>query len=81
MKDIGRFESYVSSGVMGNPDPDFDSEGVAQATYDLLIRPCNESLMIKFGPVEWMISQAEAQWLADQLWVGAFLAAKLPSNS
>lgn len=37
--------------------------------------------MLQFGWVAWMLSPAEAEWLADQLWTAAFLAAKLPGDS
>lgn len=46
------------------------------AIYDLNISPYCESIMLKFGWVEWVLSPAEAEWLADQLWIEAYLAAK-----
>lgn len=67
---------FVAEGTLGDPDPDVDFEDETQAIYELSIRPYGESIMLKLGWVEWVLNPAEAEWLADQLWTAAFLAAK-----
>ncbi|AMM03024.1 conserved protein of unknown function [Pseudomonas putida KT2440] len=69
-------EAFVASGAFLDPDPAVGFKDEAGAIYDLTIRPYGESIMLKFGWVEWVLSPAEAEWLADQLWTAAHLAAK-----
>lgn len=74
----GHGAHFVARGALENPDPspDFEFSDEAQSTYDLLIRPHEASVRLKFSYVKWLLSPAEAEWLANQLWVAAFLAAK-----
>lgn len=67
---------FVAEGTLRDPDPVVDFEDETQAIYELSIRPYGESIMLKLGWVEWVLSPAEAEWLADQLWTAALLAAK-----
>lgn len=72
---------FVAIGTLRDPAPVVHFADEAQAIYDLSIRPYEGSIMLQFGWVAWMLSPAEAEWLADQLWTAAFLAAKLPGDS
>ncbi|MCE0935069.1 hypothetical protein [Pseudomonas monteilii] len=74
----GHGANFVARGALQNPDPkpDIAFSDKAQATYDLLIRPHEASVLLKFACVEWLLSPDEVQWLAKQLWAAAFLAAK-----
>ena len=74
----GHGANFVARGALQNPDPkpDFAFSDEAQATYDLLIRPHEASVLLKFACVEWLLSPDEVEWLAKQLWAAAFLAAK-----
>ncbi|MFG0862802.1 hypothetical protein [Pseudomonas sp. CJQ_13] len=71
---------FVATGTLRDPDPVVQFADEAEAIYDLSIRPYDESIMLQFGWVAWMLSPAEAEWLADQLWTAAFLAAKMPTT-
>ncbi|MDH4848007.1 hypothetical protein E8E71_30300 [Pseudomonas sp. BN605] len=73
-------EAFVASGAFLDPEPAVEFKDKEKAIYDLTVRPCGESIMLKFGWVEWVLSPAEAEWLADQLWTAAFLAAKQPAH-
>ncbi|MBF8726777.1 hypothetical protein [Pseudomonas putida] len=79
----GHGANFVASGTLHypdlSPDPDFGFSDEAQATYDLLIRPYEASVLLKFGCEEWLFSPDETHWLANQLWVASFLAAKQPT--
>ena len=74
----GHGANFVARGALQNPDPkpDFAFSDEAQTTYDLLVRPHEASVLLKFACVEWLLSPDEVQWLAKQLWAAAFLAAK-----
>lgn len=72
----GDGSAFFAIGTLRDPDPVVDFKDEADATYDLTIRPYEQSIMLQFGWVAWMLSPAEADWLADQLWTAAFLAAK-----
>ena len=67
---------FAAIGALRDPDPVVHFADEAQAIYDLSIRPYEQSIMLQFGWVAWMLSPTEAEWFADQLWVAAFLAAK-----
>jgi len=43
--------------------------------------PHKDAIMLKFGWVAWIFTPNEAEWLADQLWTVAFLAAKQAAYS
>ncbi|WP_145255581.1 hypothetical protein [Pseudomonas sp. DE0157] len=73
---VGFGEAFVASGALLDPDPVVEFKEEAVAIYDMNIRPYGELIMLKFGWVEWVLSPAEAEWLADQLWIAAHLAAK-----
>lgn len=77
----GDGSAFFAIGTLRDPDPAVYFKDEADATYDLTIRPYEKSIMLKFGWVAWMLSQEEAEWLADQLWTAAFLAAKQPTYS
>lgn len=67
---------FVAIGALKDPDPVVHFEDKTQAIYDLSIRPYKDAIMLKFGWVVWIFTPNEAEWLADQLWTAAFLAAK-----
>lgn len=67
---------FVAIGTLKDPDPAVHFEDKTQAIYDLSIRPYKDAIMLKFGWVGWIFTPNEAEWLADQLWTAAFLAAK-----
>lgn len=73
--------NFVASGAFKDPAPQVAFEDESQAIYDISIMPHKDAIMLKFGWVAWIITPTEAEWLADQLWTGAFLAAKLPADS
>lgn len=77
----GDCADFLATGSLRDPDPVVHFEDKTQAIYDLSIRPYKDAIMLKFGWVAWIITPTEAEWLADQLWTGAFLAAKLPADS
>ncbi|WP_372028440.1 hypothetical protein [Pseudomonas kurunegalensis] len=71
---------FVAMGALRDPAPVVDFEDETQAIYDLSIRPYEDLIMLQFGWVAWMLSPAEAEWMADQLWTAALLAAKQPAH-
>lgn len=68
--------NFVASGMFQDPAPNVAFEDESQAIYDISIMPHKEAIMLKFGWVVWIFTPNEAEWLADQLWIAAFLAAK-----
>ncbi|HDS0940347.1 TPA: hypothetical protein QDZ12_003631 [Pseudomonas putida] len=71
---------FVAIGTLKDPDPVVHFEDKTQAIYDLSIRPYKDAIMLKFGWAAWIFTPNEAEWLADQLWTAAFLAAKMPTT-
>lgn len=69
-------EDFVAHGAFHDPDPIVEFEDAKEAIYDLAILLQDGAITMKFGWVEWVFSPAEAEWLADQLWTAAYLAAK-----
>lgn len=70
-------EKFIGYGTFHDPDPIFVFEDAKDAAYDLTIMLEEGVVIMKFGWVAWMLDPSEAEWLADQLWTAAFLAAKL----
>lgn len=70
-------EKFIGYGTFHDPDPIFEFEDAKDAAYDLTIMLEEGVVIMKFGWVAWMLDPSEAEWLADQLWTAAFLAAKL----
>jgi len=68
--------NFVASGVFQDPAPQVAFEDESQAIYDLSIRPHKDAIMLKFRWVAWIFTPAEAEWLTNQLWTAAFLAAR-----
>ncbi|HGY2302136.1 TPA: hypothetical protein ACNV18_005586 [Pseudomonas putida] len=73
--------AFFASGVFQDPAPQVAFQDESQAIYDISIMPHKDAIMLKFGWVAWIFNPVEAEWLADQLWTAAFLAAKLPADS
>lgn len=73
-------EKYIGYGTFRDPDPIFEFDDVKDAAYDLEIMLDDGVVTMKFGWVAWMLDPSEAEWLADQLWAAAFLAAKQKSD-
>lgn len=69
-------EKYIGYGTFRDPDPILEFDDVKDAAYDLEIMLDDGVVTMKFGWVAWMLDPSEAEWLADQLWTAAFLAAK-----
>ncbi|MFR0675496.1 hypothetical protein ACLUUI_16195 [Enterobacterales bacterium AW_CKDN230030176-1A_HGKHYDSX7] len=68
--------AFVATGVFQDPVPQVAFVDESQAIYDISIMPHKDAIMLKFGWVAWIITPTESEWLADQLWTAAFLAAK-----
>ncbi|MBK4992464.1 hypothetical protein IAE39_000638 [Pseudomonas sp. S37] len=73
--------AFVASGVFRDPAPQVAFEDESQAIYDISVMPHKDAIMLKFGWVGWIFTPNEAEWLADQLWTAALLAAKQPVYS
>lgn len=73
--------NFVASGVFQDPAPQVSFEDESQAIYDISIMPHKDAIMLKFGWVAWIFTPVEAEWLADQLWTVAFLAAKQAAHA
>ncbi|MEN5141146.1 hypothetical protein [Pseudomonas juntendi] len=69
-------DDFIAHGAFHDPDPIVEFDDEKEAIYDLAILLQNGSVTMKFGWVAWILNSAEAEWLADQLWAAAFLAAK-----
>jgi len=74
-------EKFIGYGTFHDPDPLFEFDDAKDAAYDLAIMVEDGVVIMKFGWVAWMLDPSEAEWLADQLWTAAFLAAKMPITS
>lgn len=72
---------FVASGVFQDPELQVSFEDESQAIYDISIMPHKDSIMLKFGWAAWIFTPTESEWLADQFWTAAFLAAKQPTYS
>ncbi|MBV4516177.1 MULTISPECIES: hypothetical protein [Pseudomonas] len=72
----GSGEDFVASGAFHDPDPIVEFDDDQKAIYDLSINLEDGSIMMRFGWVAWMLAPSEAEWLAEQMWTAAFLAAK-----
>ncbi|UXH38806.1 hypothetical protein [Pseudomonas promysalinigenes] len=73
-------ERFIGHGTFHDPDPLFEFDDAKDAVYDLAIIVEDGVVIMKFGWVAWMLDPSEAEWLADQLWTAAFLAAKHPAH-
>lgn len=69
-------DDFIAHGAFHDPDPLVKFDDGKEAIYDLAILLQDGAVTIKFGWVAWMLTPAETEWLADQLWTAAYLAAK-----
>lgn len=69
-------DDFIASGAFHDPDPIVKFDDAKEAIYDLAILLQDGAITMKFGWVAWMLSPAEAEWLAEQIWTAALLAAK-----
>lgn len=69
-------DDFIAHGAFHDPDPIVKFDDAKEAIYDLAILLQDGAITMKFGWVAWMLSPAEAEWLAEQIWTAAFLAAK-----
>lgn len=72
-------EDFIAHGAFHDPDPIFEFDDAKEAIYDLAILLQDGAITMKFGWVAWILKPAEAEWLAEQIWTAALLAAKQPS--
>ncbi|CAI8974883.1 hypothetical protein [Pseudomonas soli] len=69
-------DDFIARGAFHDPDPIVEFDDDKEAIYDLAILLQGGAITMKFGWVAWILTPAEAEWLADQLWTAAYLAAK-----
>ncbi|MBX6689977.1 hypothetical protein I8746_10210 [Pseudomonas sp. USTB-Z] len=69
-------DDFIAHGAFHDPDPVVEFDDAKEAIYDLSILLQNGVITMKFGWVAWILSPAEAEWLAEQIWTAALLAAK-----
>ena len=68
--------SFLLTGALIDPEPVREFKDGEEAIYDFQIRLDGQYVLLLFGWVGWSLSRGEAQWLAEQLWTGVFLATK-----
>lgn len=69
-------DDFIAHGAFYDPDPIVKFDNAQEAIYDLAILLQDGAITMKFGWVAWILSPAEAEWLAEQIWTAALLAAK-----
>lgn len=72
----GSGADFVASGTFHDPDPIVEFGDDKEAIYDFSISIEGGSVTMRFGWVAWTLSPSEAEWLAEQMWVATFLAAR-----
>ncbi|MEW4948244.1 hypothetical protein [Pseudomonas asiatica] len=72
-------DNFIAHGAFHDPDPIVEFNDAKEAIYDLAILLEDGAITMKFGWVAWILNPAEAEWLAEQIWTAAFLAAKKPT--
>lgn len=70
-------DDFIAHGAFHDPDPIVKLDDAKEAIYDLAILLQDDVITMKFGWVAWILSPAEAEWLAEQIWTAALLTAKL----